>query len=437
MKLYNLSASPTLPCIVVKFKTCTIMLDCCLDFKSVLNFLPLFPGNRPKYFRNDEKSSDIEDPSKFRLNFEIKEIYGRSFVDSSPEFNPPEMDLLNLSEVDVILISNFYNITALPYITEYCGFKGQVYATEPTKEFGRLLLEELITFCRNVPKDKHASLWKNPKFKKTIRNPVCRDQRSTSWKQIFTMADLNNSLKKIRVMTYAEEKSIFGALEISAHSSGFAIGSCNWVIKSDFEKIVYMSGSSKLPSHPDILDDKFLTGCDLMIFYGLTEVPLCDPSRIISDFSNCIIKTAKQGGNTLVPCLPSGIIFDLLEHLLNVIDIIENRDFTIYFVSPSAKGSLAFSQIYSEWLHREKQSKAFIPEQPFTHEELKSSGKLKIFSSIRDGMSGNFKQPCVVFTGHPSLRFGDVVHFMDLWSSSHLNSIIFIGMTSQQFLSLL
>lgn len=30
------------------------------------------------------------------------------------------MDLLNLSEVDVILISNFYNITALPYITEVC-----------------------------------------------------------------------------------------------------------------------------------------------------------------------------------------------------------------------------------------------------------------------------------------------------------------------------
>lgn len=65
--------------------------------------------------------------------------------------------------------------------------------------------------------------------------------------------------------------------------------------------------------------------------------------------SSFTVKTAKQGGNTLVPCLPSGIIFDLLEHLLNVIDIIENRDFTIYFVSPSAKGSLAFSQIYSEW----------------------------------------------------------------------------------------
>ena len=71
--------------------------------------------------------------------------------------------------------------------------------------------------------------------------------------------------------------------------------------------------------------------------------------------------------------------------------------------------------------------------------EVTSSSTYDVINAVlvADGMSGNFKQPCVVFTGHPSLRFGDVVHFMDLWSSSHLNSIIFIGMTSQQFLSLL
>lgn len=33
----------------------------------------------------------------------------------------------------------------------------------------------------------------------------------------------------------------------------------------------------------------------------------------------------------------------------------------------------------------------------------------------------------MVFTGHPSLRFGDVVHFMELWGKSSLNTIIFTG----------
>ena len=33
----------------------------------------------------------------------------------------------------------------------------------------------------------------------------------------------------------------------------------------------------------------------------------------------------------------------------------------------------------------------------------------------------------MVFTGHPSLRFGDVVHFIEMWGSSNANTIIFTG----------
>lgn len=36
-------------------------------------------------------------------------------------------------------------------------------------------------------------------------------------------------------------------------------------------------------------------------------------------------------------------------------------------------------------------------------------------------------QPCVVFCGHPTLRFGDVVHFIELWGNNPKNCIIFTG----------
>ncbi len=42
-----------------------------------------------------------------------------------------------MSEVDVILLSNFRNVLALPYITEFTDFCGAVYATEPTMHLGR------------------------------------------------------------------------------------------------------------------------------------------------------------------------------------------------------------------------------------------------------------------------------------------------------------
>uniref|UniRef100_A0ACB8G904 Integrator complex subunit 9 n=1 Tax=Sphaerodactylus townsendi TaxID=933632 RepID=A0ACB8G904_9SAUR len=62
---------------------------------------------------------------------------------------------------------------------------------------------------------------------------------------------------------------------------------------------------------------------------------------------------------------------------------------------------------------------------PAQYCELIQTNKLKHYPSIHGDFSNDFKQPCVVFTGHPSLRFGDVVHFMELWGKSSLNTVIF------------
>lgn len=48
-----------------------------------------------------------------------------------------QRELLDLSTIDVILISNYHCMMALPYITEHTGFTGTVYATEPTLQIGR------------------------------------------------------------------------------------------------------------------------------------------------------------------------------------------------------------------------------------------------------------------------------------------------------------
>lgn len=58
-------------------------------------------------------------------------------MDSAPEFCPPLEKMVDYSEIDVILISNYSSMLALPYITEGTGFKGVVYATEPTLQIGR------------------------------------------------------------------------------------------------------------------------------------------------------------------------------------------------------------------------------------------------------------------------------------------------------------
>lgn len=51
----------------------------------------------------------------------------------------------------------------------------------------------------------------------------------------------------------------------------------------------------------------------------------------------------------MVPCYPSGVIYDLLECLYQYIDSAGLSSIPFYFISPVANSSLEFSQIFAEW----------------------------------------------------------------------------------------
>uniref|UniRef100_A0A7M4E2I3 Integrator complex subunit 9 n=1 Tax=Crocodylus porosus TaxID=8502 RepID=A0A7M4E2I3_CROPO len=377
MKLYCLSGHPTLPCNVLKFKSTTIMLDCGLDMTSALNFLPLPLVQSPRLSKLP--GWVLKDGNTF-LDKELKDCSGHVFVDSVPEFCLPETELLDLSTVDVILISNYHCMMALPYITECTGFTGTVYATEPTVQIGRLLMEELVNSIERVPKAQSASLWKNKEVQRLLPAPLKDAVEVSTWRRCYTMPEVNSALSKIQLVGY----------------------------------------SQKIP-----MDQASLKNSDVLILTGLTQIPTANPDGMVGEFCNNLAMTVRSGGNVLVPCYPSGVIYDLLECLYQYIDSAGLSNVPFYFISPVANSSLEFSQIFAEWLCHNKQTKVYLPEPPFPHAELIQTNKLKHYPSIHGDFSNDFKQPCVVFTGHPSLRFGDVVHFMELWGKSSLNTIIF------------
>ncbi|OXB53920.1 hypothetical protein ASZ78_009221 [Callipepla squamata] len=456
---YCLSGHPTLPCNVLKFKSTTIMLDCGLDMTSTLNFLPLPLVQSPRLSKLP--GLVLKDGSTF-LDKELKECSGHVFVDSVPEFCLPETELLDLSTVDVILISNYHCMMALPYITEYTGFTGTVYATEPTVQIGRLLMEELVNSIERVPKAQSASTWKNKEVQRLLPAPLKDAVEVSMWRKCYTMPEVNAALSKIQLVGYSQKIELFGAVQVTPLSSGYALGSSNWIIQSHYEKVSYVSGSSLLTTHPQPMDQASLKNSDVLILTGLTQIPTANPDGMVGEFCSNLAMTVRNGGNVLVPCYPSGVIYDLLECLYQYIDSAGLSNVPFYFISPVANSSLEFSQIFAEWLCHNKQTKVYLPEPPFPHaEDLESdyipnsdfseeklekcneetgqgwisvnlcayiliqTNKLKHYPSIHGDFSNDFKQPCVIFTGHPSLRFGDVVHFMELWGKSSLNTVIF------------
>ncbi|XP_061164855.1 uncharacterized protein LOC133173822 [Saccostrea echinata] len=400
------------------------MLDCGLDIAQILKFLPLSVA--PNKSDNTIKKWTHSDKEKDKiLGDELREVAGSVFVDGSPEFCSPELGMTTLSEVDAILLSNHNTMLALPYITEYSGFKGTIYCTEPTLQIGRQYMEELVTYVERNPRNKKCSKWKSDGILASLPAPLRDAIRPTAWRECYTRHDIQACLSKVQTVGYNEKRNIFGALTITACSSGYSIGSCNWTIKSPYQKICYISGTSTLTTHPKPMDTDPLRQSDLIILSSMTKTPGYNPDQMIGEFCVNTVVTIKNGGNVLVPCYPSGMTFDLFECLSGHLDSCGLTTVPLYFLSPVSDSSLAYSNIYAEWLSTSKQSKVYLPEPPFPHAELVSIGRLRHYTNIHDGLQNDFKSPCIVFAGHPSLRMGDVVHFMELWGKSSSNTILF------------
>ena len=152
---------------------------------------------------------------------------------------------------------------------------------------------------------------------------------------------------------------------------------------------------------------------------------ICNIFKVM-DFCKACILTVKNQGSVLIPTLPTGKIYDLIEILHRFLCEANMSNVPVYFISSFANQSLAYSNIFAEWLCDAKQSLAYAAEYPFQHGDLVKTGFLKVYPSINAKFNEDFAQPCILFTSHPSLRFGEACHFIDIWKNSPNNSFIFI-----------
>ncbi|KAK0079575.1 hypothetical protein PV325_001050 [Microctonus aethiopoides] len=423
MKLYCLSSEPTKPCLVLSFKGITLMLDCGLNMQSILNFMPipLVPSGRFNALQNWIPRDNHQD---WRIEGELKECCGRVFVDSVPEFFPPLDKIIDFSEIDAILISNYTCMLALPFVTEGTGFKGIVYATEPTLQIGRFFMEELVQFIEQTPRTSLAKYWKE--MLHVLPSPLADALKPKSWKQLYSISSVNSALANIQLVGYDQKLDIYGALTVTPISSGYCLGSSNWLISCDHEKVAFVSGSSTLTTHPRPMEQTTLKQANVLILTGLTQTPTANPDTMLGELCMTVAMTLRNGGCVLIPCYPSGVVYDLFECLSTHLDKSGFTQIPLFFISPAAESSLAYSNILAEWLSTNKQSKVYLPEEPFPHAFLVRNSRLKHFTSAwTGGFSTEYRQPCVIFCGHPSLRFGDAVHFVQMWGNNPQHTIIF------------
>jgi len=217
-------------------------------------------------------------------------------------------------------------------------------------------------------------------------------------------------------------------------SGGLTIGSANWIIETDDKKIVYMGGASRMADtlsgaerHPEAINlGPCLMNPDLLLLASLNPINnLPAPEDSLSRMCRHVGKTINRGGNVLIPTAPTGLVYDILETLIGYLSSIGLTSTPQYMISPSADQAIGYSSIAAEWLSKAKQEKAFVPESLFVHTDLLKAGHLKCFPSAHDpALATVYREPCIVYASHSSLRLGEASFFMNKFKGGGQNLVV-------------
>jgi integrator complex subunit 9 len=236
MRLYCLNGDPSYPCFCLTIKGCTIMLDCSLNQKTILNFLPHMQINSQRY----------ENLPNYRFNNQveqqcdsIKEVNSRAYISSLIEFSMPEFSLINIEDIDCVLISNAHAMLALPYLTRMKKFRAVVYCTEPVLHMSRLLMEELthhlkpnnVLICVNNDTSEYINFtlktntWKNySHMLAQVLGIKDAHLKPHNWSSIYTQADVELCISKIKCVGFNQKLDLFGCIRAQPISSGHSMG---------------------------------------------------------------------------------------------------------------------------------------------------------------------------------------------------------------------
>lgn len=545
MKLFALGEG----CHVLTFKNTTIMLDCALDWgssSSTWDFLKrnILQGNNLNYSEVSHVGElTTMTPTKtllnllnrthrispFATNNNNSNMKGKQNDDhtitanSSVIFKTPNFHKIDCKQIDIILVTNPHNLLALPFLYQHLKQQADfrkdpnpvkmppIYATEPTVQLGKKMMQELLAY---VKQSEHLELSSIDQIIQitTKQQKKESDSRSTDLvpllceKYIYSDEDISKVVESMKSVSYQERIAVFGGIfQIAALSSGYSLGYCNWVIQTEYEKIFYMSHSSRSGAqvrHPSELDLSLVTpqftsttgssngsvssvlqttsGSGSMInlvmivsnvcpkseknlYYfeqsyqqiaarigGGTSMtsksqyaidtenikivkPFCHyfPEATLNDFCRIIGKTIESGGDVLIPCHTTGLVYDLIDFLSTYFNSVHLGNTLIYLVSPVADHSIQYANISAEWLCDSKMDKTISAESPFLHTNLLQNKSLMTFESVNAKFMQVYQQnrsshPCVIFAGHPSLRMGDILQLIPIFQRNTNNALMYI-----------
>ncbi|KAF6138038.1 hypothetical protein GIB67_042943 [Kingdonia uniflora] len=462
-----------------------ILLDCPIDLSALVIFAPL-PTDyyNPNLIGEESSTVVLDEKHKSKKRRIEKPLELHDLVHALPWYKTvANLNLWDLSFIDVVLISSPMGMIGLPFLTRNKNFRAKVYATEKTLGLGQFMMADLISMHAEFrqfygPQDSDFPQWMKweelESLHLVLRNIAMGEDGAElgGWQPLYSAEDLEDCVKKVQTLKYAEEACYNGILIIKAFSSGLEIGTSNWTINCPRISVTSLSRSIFKSAHAMEFDYHSLQGNDVILF---SDVSSLNPTVAVSnadigsstlrssqtsatnDFlvygeersdeemvdallnndesseeidklafvCSCAIDSVKQGGSVLIPSGRLGIILQLLEQLSMCLES-SNCEVPIFMISTVAEEMLAFTNIVPEWLCKQRQENLTAGKALFGHVDLIKRKKLLLFPAVHSAdCLRAWQEPCIVFAPHWSLRLGPSAHFLRRWSGDY-NSLLIL-----------
>jgi len=337
-------------------------------------------------------------------NYLLETGTSRILVDCGLFQGPKELEAKNAEkftydpktiEAVIITHSHLDHIGRLPQLIAG-GFRGKIFATPPTIDFTRLILEDSVKIL--MEKAEHAGVV-----------PLFGQQEVEQVMEHFVPVDYYQKTKAVKDISF------------TYHEAGHILGSAVVEVEVDDKKIIF-SGDLGNPPVPLLREPDFLGEADYIILESTYGDRNHEPAATCQEVvENAIEDTVASGGVLMIPSCAMERTQQLLYHLNNLAENHRIPRLPIFIDSPLA---IKITQVYKKY--PQYYNKEAILNLDSGDDIFKFPG-LEFTEASKDSKKiNNVPPPKVIIAGSGMSQGGRIMHHELLYLSDPKNILLLI-----------
>lgn len=313
--------------------------------------------------------------------------------------------------IDAVLITHAHidHCGLIPKLVKN-GYKGKIYATEPTIELMKVLLPDSGHIQEMEVERKNR---KNRRAGRPLLEPI------------YTVNDAYSSLSNLHGIGYNEIIQVAPDIRARFVDAGHILGSAMielWVKENDREVKLVFSGDIGNNEQPIVKDPSIIDTSDYLIMESTYGNRLHEASQDEIELLRAAIEdTYQRGGNLIIPAFAVERTQDLLYHLSLLIEQNRIPQMPVYIDSPLATAATGIFQNHPEYYDKE------------TSDLIKRGGHPFQFPGIRftqtaeESMTLNNISKAIIISASGMCDAGRIRHHLkyNLWRPE--STVLFVG----------